>query len=179
MPNSSRPKRQKNEVNAGSMADIAFLLLIFFLVSTKIIEDQGILVKLPPHNDDIIETQFNENNVFTVKVNAQNQILAEGTIINLDELKNATKEFITNPMHRLDRPAKPSKAIVSLQNDRGTNYNTYLTVYNELQAAYSELRTDLAQSRYGKDFKALSKAQKIEIRTEIPLVISEAEPTEF
>ena len=161
------------------MADIAFLLLIFFLVTTTIVEEEGILVKLPPL--DIIDRPItiNQDNVFTVKVNAQNQILAENKIMNIAKLKDATKEFIINPNQLPNRPSSPKKALVSLQNDRGTDYETYLMVYNELQAAYRELREAESQKRYGMPFNSLNNEKKKEIRNAIPLVISEAEPTEF
>lgn len=161
MPKSNRGRRVKNEVNAGSMADIAFLLLIFFLVTTTIVEEEGILVKLPPI--DYLNPQptiVNQDNVFTVKVNAENQILAENKVMNIANLKEATKEFITNPNQLSNRPKSPKKALVSLQNDRGTSYKTYLMVYNELQAAYRELREKEAQKRYRKSFDTLNNAQK-------------------
>ena len=175
----SKARRAKNEVNAGSMADIAFLLLIFFLVTTTIVQEEGILVKLPPIDEFTEPTPVDQNNVFTVKVNAQNQILAENKIMNIVHLKEATKEFILNPNQLPNRPKSPKKALVSLQNDRGTDYETYLMVYNELQAAYRELRETEAQNRHGMPFNSLNKELKKEIRNAIPLVISEAEPTEF
>jgi len=179
MPKSSRARRAKNEVNAGSMADIAFLLLIFFLVTTTIVEEEGVLVKLPPLELIDLPITINQNNVFTVKVNEQNQILAENKIIEVAHLKDAAKEFIINPNQLPNRPKSPKKALISLQNDRGTEYKTYLMVYNELQAAYRELREAEAQKRYGMSFKSLNNDLKKEIRNAIPLVISEAEPTEF
>ena len=179
MPKSSRAHRVKNEVNAGSMADIAFLLLIFFLVTTTIVEEEGILVKLPPIDTIYEPTQVNQDNVFSVKVNQQNQILAENKVMDIAKLKDAAKDFITNPNQLPNRPKSPKKALVSLQNDRGTEYKTYLMVYNELQAAYRELREAEAQKRYGMSFNSLNKELKKEIRNAIPLVISEADPTEF
>ena len=179
MSKSSRGRRVKNEINAGSMADIAFLLLIFFLVTTTIVEEEGILVKLPPIDEIKEPIPVDQNNVFTVKVNAQNQLLAENKIMSIAKLKDATKEFILNPNQLPNRPKSPRKALVSLQNDRGTDYKTYLMVYNELQAAYRELREAEAQKRHGISFNSLNKELKMEIRNEIPLVISEAEPTEF
>lgn len=179
MPKSKHARRVKNEVNAGSMADIAFLLLIFFLVTTTIVEEEGILVKLPPIDEFTEPMPIDQNNVFTVKVNTDNQILAENKVMNIANLKEATKEFITNPNQLPNRPETPKKALVSLQNDRGTEYETYLMVYNELQAAYRELREEEAQKRHGMSYENLNKEKKTEIRNDIPLVISEAEPTEF
>ena len=163
------------------MADIAFLLLIFFLVTTEIVEDKGILVKLPPWSNEPPDiTQLNERNVFSVLVNKDNDLLVRGEVTELADLRERAKEFITNPTNRSDLAASPKKAIISLKNDRGTEYGTYLSVYNELQAAYNELWDELAQQRYG---VAYSDDLDIEVRRDIkgtiPFVLSEAEPTAF
>lgn len=173
-------ERFANEINAGSMADIAFLLLFFFLVTTTILEDKGILVKLPPWSEEEPDiTKLKTRNVFSVLVNASNQLLVRGEQLDVENLRERTKEFIANPQRREDLSESPSNAIISLKNDRGTNYKTYLTVYNELQAAYNELRNEAAQKRFGKEYEFLSTDQKTKIRNEIPMVISEAEPTAF
>lgn len=172
--------RMKNEINAGSMADIAFLLLIFFLVTTTIAEDKGVLVKLPPWSNEPPENlKMNTRNVYSVLVNADNQLLVRGEPMRVEDLKNNTKLFISNPRKEEDKAEDPRKAIISLKNDRGTKYRTFLYVYNELKAAYSELRNEEAQRRYGKLYDRLDKDQREKIRAEIPLVISEAEPTNF
>ncbi len=173
-------ERFANEINAGSMADIAFLLLFFFLVTTQILEDKGILVKLPPwSNEEPDITRLKTRNVFSVLVNASNQLLVRGEQMEVEDLRIKAKEFISNPQKREDLAETPANAIISLKNDRGTNYKTYLGVYNELQAAYSELRNETAQKRFGKEYDRLSNDQKTKIRNEIPMVISEAEPTAF
>jgi biopolymer transport protein ExbD len=180
MARKSSRDRMKNEINAGSMADIAFLLLIFFLVTTTIVEDKGILVKLPPWSDEPPDIQkLATRNVYSVLVNAQNQLLVRGEPMQIGQLKDNTKEFISNPEGRNDYAESPTKAIISLKNDRGTNYKTYLEVYNELQAAYNELRDEMAMNRYGKLYEFCTRAQRDEIRNAIPLIISEAEPTSF
>lgn len=172
--------RLKNEINASSMADIAFLLLIFFLVTTTIAEDKGILVKLPPWSDvDPDPTKMKTRNVYSVLVNAQNQLLVRGQVTNIRDLRNNTKEFIANPMRREDLSESPTKAIISLKNDRGTNYRTYLEVYNELQAAYNELWEEESLKRFNASYEKLPAAQKRTIRNAFPLIISEAEPTSF
>mgnify|MGYP000223634873 CR=1 FL=1 len=172
--------RMKAEVNAGSMADIAFLLLIFFLVTTTIDVDKGVLVKLPPwSNEPPPEMKLNSRNVYSVLVNANNDLLVRGEPKLLRNLREDTKEFIMNPKKRDDMAEIPTKAIISLKNDRGTSYETYLEVYNELKAAYNELRETEAQKRFGKSFEFLDKVRQKEIRADIPLVISEAEPTNF
>jgi len=172
--------RLKNEINASSMADIAFLLLIFFLVTTTIAEDKGILVKLPPWSDvepDV--TRFAKRNVYSVLVNAQNQLLVRGEPMKVSDLRDKTKEFIANPMKREDLAENPRRAIISLKNDRGTNYRTYLEVYNELQAAYNELWDEAAHQRFSVHYSQLSTSSKRSIRNDFPLVISEAEPTSY
>ena len=181
MAKKSSRDRMTNEINAGSMADIAFLLLIFFLVTTTIVEDKGIMVKLPPWSDEEPDiTKLKERNVFSVLVNAQNQLLVRGEPADIAQLKNRAKEFIANPQHREDLAEKPTKAIISLKNDRGTNYKTYLEVYNELKAAYSELWDELSRQKYGVPYSEdMPFAYKKEIRGEIPFVLSEAEPTSF
>lgn len=172
--------RLNNEINAGSMADIAFLLLIFFLVTTTIDVDKGVLVKLPPWSEEEPETlTLNKRNVFSVLVNADNALLVRGEPAQVDDLRERAKEFIRNPQNRPDLAERPEKAIVSLRNDRGTKYSTYLEVYNELKAAYRELREDEAQKKYNKSYEFLPRDQKKEINGIIPLVLSEAEPTDF
>ena len=172
--------RMKNEINAGSMADIAFLLLIFFLVTTTIAEDKGVLVKLPPWSYDPPENlKMNTRNVYSVLVNADNQLLVRGEPMRIEDLKNNTKLFISNPRKSPDKAEDPRKAIISLKNDRGTKYRTFLTVYNELKAAYTDLRNEEAQRKYGKLYDRLTKEQREAVRNRIPLVISEAEPTRF
>jgi len=180
MPKKRAKDRMKPEVNAGSMADIAFLLLIFFLVTTTIDVDKGVYVKLPPwSNEPPPEMKLNQRNVYSILVNANNELLVRGEPAQLKDLRKNTKEFIMNPRKLENMSQDPTKAIISFKNDRGTNYKTYLEVYNELKAAYNELREEEAQRKYGKSFEFLSKPDQKEIRARIPLVISEAEPTNF
>ena len=181
MAKKSTRDRMKNEINAGSMADIAFLLLIFFLVTTTIVEDKGILVKLPPWSDEEPDiTQLKERNVYSVLVNAQDQLLVRGEPMRIGQLRENVKEFIMNPAKRSDLSESPKNAIISLKNDRGTSYEQYLSVYNEMKGAYAELWTELSQRRYGEPYTDdMPFAQRKAIRDEIPFVISEAEPTSF
>ena len=176
-----KKRRLDSSINAGSMADIAFLLLIFFLVTTTIVEDKGITVKLPPWSEDEPDiTKLKKRNVYSVLVNAQNQLLVRGELMDIMDLKDNAKEFISNPNRREDLAEKPTKAIISLKNDRGTQYGTYLEVYNELKAAYNELWNELCQRKYGIDYSDdLPIAYRRAIKAEIPFVLSEAEPTNF
>jgi biopolymer transport protein ExbD len=181
MAKTSTRDRMKNEINAGSMADIAFLLLIFFLVTTTIVEDKGILVKLPPWSEEEPDiTQLKERNVYSVLVNAQNQLLVREKPMRIGELRQNAMDFIANPNNRPDYAEKPSRAIISLKNDRGTNYRTYLEVYNELKGAYYDLWDDLSRRKYGVPYSDdMPIAYQKAIKDEIPFVISEAEPTSF
>lgn len=181
MAKKSARDRMSNEINAGSMADIAFLLLIFFLVTTTIAEDKGILVKLPPWSEEEPDiTKLKERNVYAVLVNAQNQLLVREQVMRIEDLRSNAKEFISNPTQREDLAEKPTKAIISLKNDRGTQYETYLMVYNELKGAYNELWNELCQRKFGIDYSDdLPIAYRKAIKDEIPFVLSEAEPTNF
>ena len=173
--------RMSNEINAGSMADIAFLLLIFFLVTTTIVEDKGITVKLPPWSEEDPDiTKLKSRNVFAVLVNAQNDLLVRGEPMDITMLREKTKEFIVNPTQREDLAERPTKAIITLKNDRGTNYETYVSVYNELKAAYDELWDEMCLRKYGVNYSEdLPLAWRKSIKDEIPMVLSEAEPTNF
>lgn len=181
MAKKSSRDRMKNEINAGSMADIAFLLLIFFLVTTTIAEDKGILVRLPPWSEEEPDiAKLKTRNVYSVLVNAQNQLLVRGEPMDIENLRENAKEFILNPTNREDMSESPKKAIISLKNDRGTNYKTYLAVYNELKGAYDELWDQLCQRRYGVAYSEdLPTAYKRTIKEDIPMILSEAEPTNF
>jgi len=173
-------RKENNSINAGSMADIAFLLLIFFLVTTQITEDKGILVKLPPfEKEPPPKSQIPPRNLFNVFVNANNELLVEDELAQISDLRVRAKEFIANPQQLKSLPKSPRNAVISLQNDRSTNYKTYIGVYNELKGAYNELRDERSLKIYNKTFTELSKEQKKEIKKEIPMIISEAEPTAY
>lgn len=173
-----RKRRTPSEVNAGSMADIAFLLLIFFLVTTTILEDQGILVRLPPWISEPIEsTPIPPRNLLPININANGQLLVENEETEISKLREIAKEFITNPAKRSDLPSSPNKAVISLRNDRGTPYHAYLSVYNEIKGAYHEVWTTMAQREFRKPYASLTTVQQRNIRKQWPQIISEAEPT--
>lgn len=170
-------KRKLPEVNASSMADISFLLLIFFLVSTSIETDSGILVKLPPWVENIsTPTKINERNLLTVLVDDRDRLLVEEQLTDVRDLRRIAKTFIMNPKGEPDKPRKPSLAVISLQNANGTSYERYITVYNELKAAYNEIWESKARQRFGASYKDLPSEQQELIRKEVPFVLSEAEP---
>ena len=175
----TKKERPQPEINAASMADIAFLLLIFFLLVTTMDIDKGITVKLPPYDpQNIMEVKVADRNVLTVLVNAKNELLVEGKYTEISQLKDIAKEFIANPRNDPTLAESPKKAVISLKTDRGTSYNTYIQVYNELRRAYNELRDEAARKLYGKPFNQLSYEQQKKIREMYPIKISEAEPEE-
>lgn len=175
----ARAKRAVPEINASSMADIAFLLLIFFLVTTTIDTDKGIIHKLPPWNPELPppeDIQLNKRNLLVVLVNAQDYLLVNGDYEKINNLRKRTKEFIDNRGNNPNLSVSPQKAVVSLQNDRGTSYDMYIQVQNEVKAAYRELRESYSQRKFNKTFEQLNEDQAKEVREEYPLKISEAEP---
>ena len=148
-----RKKRSTPEINAGSMADIAFLLLIFFLVTTTIETDSGINRKLPPMEDQIDPPIIREKNIFTVVVNKNNQLLVEESLTDIKDLRGRAVDFLDNGGGVGDEACEycqgernesssdnPDKAIISLKSDRETSYKVYIAVQNELVAAYNDLR---------------------------------------
>ena len=171
-------RRGLPQINAGSMADIAFLLLIFFLVTTTMDQDTGISRKLPPMPEEEQEKppEIKAKNIYVVLINANNELLVEGEWTQISELKDGAKKFINNNGKDPASSDNPQKAIISLQNDRGTQYVTYIRVQNELAAAYNELRNEAAFNKYGESFVNLNKKQQKEIKKMYPQKISEAEP---
>ena len=155
------------EVNVGSMADIAFLLLIFFLVTTTIETDAGLDRMLPPIEPPDTDVVIKQKNIFTVNINKNGQLLVEEQLMSLEDLKEAAMDFLDNGGAPSGSPEycnyckgsrdasssdNPQKAIISLKNDRETKYSTYITVQNELVGAYNELRNREAQRLYKRDF---------------------------
>lgn len=166
-------RRSTPEVNAGSMADIAFLLLIFFLVTTTIEKDKGIARQLPPIEDVEDPPIIKQKNLFIVNVNRADQLLVEEQLMDVKDLRQAAIDFIDNggapsgsPEHcsycqgnrSPDSSDNPDKAVISVQNDRLTSYKMYIAVQNELVAAYNFLRDRESMSRFGWKFTEVKRA---------------------
>ncbi len=182
--------RKVPEIAATSLADIAFMLLIFFLVTTTMDVDSGLERTLPQWQEEEIEdnSEIKERNVFVVLVNRNNDLLVENEYARIEDLREMTKEFLTNPANAENLPEKEpievpffgtvevTKGVISLRNDQDTRYGTYIAVQNELVAAINELREDLAKSQFNKSYSNLQKDQRNAVRKIIPSKISEAEP---
>jgi biopolymer transport protein ExbD len=180
--------RATPEVNGGSLADIAFLLLIFFLVTTTMDIDTGITRLLPPEPEENQEqqVQVNKRNVLPVLINRSDQLMVAGEVMDRLALKEKTIEFFTNPQRRDDLPVmemteiqfppgsssmlppdgllriEVSKGVISLQNDRSTTYGKYLQVQNELVAAVNQLRNDFCRQFFDKDYDDLNTADPVQ-----------------
>jgi biopolymer transport protein ExbD len=176
--------RPSTEINAGSMADIAFLLLIFFLVTTTIASDKGIYVQLPPKKESQDQVKLNQRNVFNVLINSNDLMLVEEELMDIKDLREAVKEFVTNNGVDPRLSESPKEAVVSLKTDRGTSYEMYIGVLDEIKTAYTELRAahlgvtvkeymDMEQSD-----DAAIKAKTEEAKAIYPYQVSDAEPTD-
>jgi biopolymer transport protein ExbD len=186
--------RMNPEINAGSMADIAFLLLIFFLVTTTMDVDTGLRRLLPPPIDPNAPPPppVRERNVFVVLVDQNDRLLVEGELGSIHNLREQTRNFLLNPTNDPNLPVKEmrtidnlgevevSRGIISLQNDRGTSYEMYIAVQNELAAAINDIRNDLSREKFGVRFEQLTDQDLVTaIRQAVPMAISEAEPKDI
>lgn len=192
-------KKKTPGINASSMADISFLLLIFFLVTTSMAVNSGLSRKLPPPLPPGMEqpdVKVNERNVFSVLINSKNQIgvTQNGVtqLVRIEDLKEKAKTFIANVG---DDPTLPVREeveipligklkvtkehVISLQNDRGTDYQAYIEVQNELVRAYNELRDELAMKKFNAHYASCSEEQQEAIQKAYPQKISEAEPKNY
>ena len=188
-------KKNIPEINASSQADIAFTVLIFFLVVSTMDIDTGIVRVLPPMADPNVKQEdikVKERNLLLVFVSGSGNIMAGGKVISLNALKDKAKEFILNPFDNKDLPEKKntdiempdgskwtypvSEGVISLQNTRDTAYDRYIEVQNELTRAFNEVRDEVSMSKFGKKFADLGDAESKVITKAIPMKISEAEP---
>jgi biopolymer transport protein ExbD len=184
-------RRQVPEINTGSMADIAFLLLIFFLAATTMDSDTGLMRQLPAIPDPNVPqdiNKINDRNILEVKVNKDNLLLVEGQLTEFSQLREIAHDFILNANDEPNMPEKEiinipyfgdvpvTKAVISLQNDIGTKYGVYIAVQNELIAARTELRDELSRREFGVPYERLDEDRKGAIDDYIKVPISEAEP---
>ena len=188
-------KRKTPGINGSSSADIAFMLLIFFLITTSMDTDKGLARRLPPpvpkdqKNEDV---DINKRNMMAIMINSTNQVMVNGEEVGIKQLKDMAKEFISNPNNDVHKPEKEEadvpffgktmvnkKHVISLQSDRGTEYQTYINVQNELAKAYNELRNDISMKKFGKVFAELEEDQQKAVQQIYPQKISEAEPKNY
>ena len=191
----AKKKRAVPGINSSSTADIAFMLLIFFLITTSMDTDRGLARRLPPppeqnqKDDNILKK---ERNVLQVRLNKDDQLMCGKEYIDIKQLREKAKEFIANPYDDENLPEKHKKNIpllgdcmvteqhvISVQNDVGTSYQAYINVQNELVAAYNELRDELGKAKFGKTYAQCDEDEQKAIREYYPQKISEAEPKKY
>ncbi|EJX04561.1 Biopolymer transport protein ExbD/TolR [gut metagenome] len=194
----ARKKKTMPGINSSSTADIAFMLLIFFLTTTSMDTDRGLARRLPPppenkeqKSDDNLKVK--ERNVLQVRLNKDDQLMVGTEYMDIKQLRAKAKEFIANPYDDENLPAKEKKNIpllggdvmvtdkhvISVQNDVGTSYQAYIDVQNELVAAYNELRDELGKAKFGKSYLECNEDEQKAIRDFYPQKISEAEPKKY
>ena len=184
-------KRKTPGLNTQSTADIAFLLLCYFLMVSTMDQQSGLQRRLPPmptNEQKQEDTKVNKRNIIIVKINSSDRLFAGDPLLDVSQLKDKIKEFITNPNDDPNLPEREkkviegfgeypvSKGIISLQNDRGTSYKAYIAVQNELVKAVNEVRNDFCRQHFGKVFNACNETQQKIAKDAIPQNISEAEP---
>jgi|LSPZ01.1.fsa_nt_gi biopolymer transport protein ExbD len=193
----ARKKRKVPQLNSTSSADIAFIMLLFFLLTSSMDTDRGLQRRLPPPvpKDQMkdAEIKSKQRNTLVVLINSNDQIGVGGEYVtDMKILRQKVKDFVENPTNDEHMPEKvevdvpffgnmmiTKNHVISLQNDRGTSYQTYITVQNEIAAAYGELRNDVAQKKFGKNFMEINEEQQQAVQTIYPQKISEAEPKDY
>lgn len=191
----AKGKRKVPDINSSSTADIAFLLLIFFLITTSMDTDRGLARLLPPPPEDQDQQntdKIRNRNILQVYLNKDDALMCGNDYISIDQLRDKAKEFIANVDNSEHMPEKTQKNVeffgtcmvndkhvISLQNDRGSSYQAYISVQNELVAAYNELRDELAEKTFGVKYAELNDAQQKAVREIYPQRISEAEPKKY
>jgi biopolymer transport protein ExbD len=183
--------RKTPAINSSSTADIAFLLLCYFLMTTTMGSQLGLSRRLPPMpdpNQKVENQKVNRCNIIVVRINSADRIFAGSNSVDITQLKDKIKEFLTNPNNDPTLPEKEtknikgygdypvSKGVISLQNDRGTSYQAYIAVQNELVKAINEIRDEFSMREYGKKFVNITEDQQQIVKDCIPQNISEAEP---
>ncbi len=192
----AKGKRKVPDINSSSTADIAFLLLIFFLITTSMDTDRGLARRLPPppenEKDQKNEDKVKQRNVLQIYLNMYDQLMVNGEIMNVQQLRAKAKEFIANKYNDESLPEKTlkevdffgptmitEKHVISLQNDRSSSYQAYIDIQNELVAAYNELRDELSQEKWGMKYSELDEEKQKAVREIYSQKISEAEPKKY
>ncbi|MGF1533317.1 MAG: ExbD/TolR family protein [Bernardetiaceae bacterium] len=176
-------KRELQGINAGSMADIAFLLLIFFLVTTTIDADKGLSFLLPPKTDDIQDVEIKERDLFKILLNSQDMLLIEEKPAKVEDIQDMIRKHITNEGKDPELSQSPQKAVVSVKTDRGTSYEMYVRVMDEVKAAYNKERADYLGVSLAKYLEISKKATPEDkelydkARKKYPFQVSDAEPS--
>ena len=183
--------RPAQQLPSSSLADIAFMVLIFFLLVSTMDQEMGLQRRLPPMpdpNQKVDDVQIKRRNIMVVKINDADRLLAGGSPMDVSMLKDKAKEFLLNPTNDENLPEREekmieglgsypvSKGVISLQNTRGTSYNAYLKVQNELVKAVNEIRDEFALANFGKVYISLDEDKQRIVRDAIPQNISEADP---
>lgn len=184
-------KKKTPAINSSSTADIAFLLLCYFLMTTTMGSQTGLSRRLPPmpdKNQKVQDQKVNRRNIIVVRINSADRLFAGTEPVEISQLKDKIKIFLSNPNDDPTLSEKEiqdiegygncavSKGVISLQNDRGTSYSAYMAVQNELVKAVNELREEFSTKAYGKAFAKLTEEQQGIVKKAIPQNISEAEP---
>ena len=195
----AKKKRKMPGLNTSSTADISFMLLIFFLVTTSMDTDRGLARQLPPppeENAEVTDIIVKERNILNVRMNSAGNLMLEDMdgqkFIKLEELRAIVKDFIANPKHEENKPEFHTERlpyfgdveitknhVISVQNDRGTPYKVYFNVQHELIAAYNELRDEISLKQFNKPYAELNEDQQKAVRDYYPQKISEAEPKNY
>ena len=180
MPLLKPRKKRDAEIPSASMADIAFLLLIFFLVTTTIDADKGIYMQLPPKLDEQEPPEINQRNLLNVLVAADGQVLIDNEVTNVGAIRDIVKRHILNNGREPQLSVSPDKAVTSFKTKRGLPYETYIAVLDEIKSAYNEVRDQASQQEYGVPYleyrSRLEEDEEDVIGDQYPLKISLAEP---
>ena len=194
-----KKKKKVPGLNQSSTADISFILLIFFLITTSMDTDMGLARRLPrppEENQEDATMDIKSRNILYVRMNSAGQLWVkdemESGFEDLKNLRNRVKEFVKNEKNLSKYPEKhvknidilgqcfvTDKHVISVQTDRGTPYAVYFEVQNELVAAYNELRNELSKQKFGRPYDALGDEEKVAVRAYYPQNISEAEPKKY
>lgn len=175
-------KRPQQEINVSTTADIAFLLLIFFLVTTTIVMERGLQLKLPPKVEEETPVKMKQRNIFKIQLNSKNQLMVNDHVRDgMNGLKDELQVFIMNGGQKPNLSESPAKAVVSFKTNRGTAYRTFIDVLDEIKGAYYEIyanRAGISSSEFRNLDTSKSDEQAIYLAAKagVPMNISIAEP---